>query len=77
VSPIVLSGLFFYAFLAYCFYRILTRVGYPPLAALLVFLPFVGQGILVAWLAFGRWPLLAHAEAWRDWYESVTDESET
>lgn len=77
MTAIFLGGLLFYVFLAYCFYRILMRVGYPPWAALLVFLPFVGQATLAAWLAFGRWPLLAHAEAWRDWYESVTDEDTT
>ena len=74
MNPYILGGLVFYGFLAYCFYRILTRVGLTPFAVLLVFIPFVGQTILIAWLAFGRWPLLQHAEAWRDWYEQVTDE---
>lgn len=64
MSPVVLSGLLFYVFLAYCFYRILSRVGYPPWAALLVFVPFVGQAVLIAWLAFGRWPLFVQLEAW-------------
>jgi len=43
------------------------RVGYTPWAALLVFVPFVGQAILIAWLAFGRWPLLQYVEAWPRW----------
>jgi len=64
MSPVVLSGLLFYVFLAYCFYRILSRVGYTPWAALLVFVPFVGQAVLIAWLAFGRWPLFAEMQAW-------------
>jgi hypothetical protein len=50
--------------MAYCFYRILYRVGYTPWAALLVFVPFVGQAVLIAWLAFGRWPLFGQLEAW-------------
>lgn len=63
MSPVILGGLLFYAFLAYCFYRILLRVGYTPWAALLVFVPFVGQALLIAWLAFGRWPLFDQIEA--------------
>jgi hypothetical protein len=74
MPPLFLGGLLLYAFLAYCFYRILLRVGYTPYAALLVFVPIVGQAILIAWLAFGRWPLLDHAEAYREWYEHVTEE---
>lgn len=64
MSPAVLGGLLFYAFLAYCFYRILSRVGYTPWAALLVFVPLIGQAVLIAWLAFGRWPLFDQIEAW-------------
>ena len=64
MSPVVLQVDLFYAFLAYCFYRILSRVGYTPWAALLVFVPFVGQAVLIVWLAFGRWPLFDQLEAW-------------
>lgn len=63
----VLGAILFYTFLTYCFWRILTRVGYTPWAALLVFVPFVGQSILIAWLAFGRWPLLQYLAASRRW----------
>lgn len=42
----------------------MSRVGYTPWAALLVFVPFVGQAVLIAWLAFGRWPLFVQLEAW-------------
>lgn len=62
MNPVILGALVFYGFLAYCFYRILTRVGYTPWATLLVFVPFVGQTVLLAWLAFGRWPGRAYAE---------------
>jgi hypothetical protein len=67
---LILSAFVFYAFLAYCFWRILLRVGYPPWAAFLSFVPFLGQAILVAWLAFGRWPLLEYVETWREWERS-------
>lgn len=74
MNPLVLGALLFYGFVAYCFYRILLRVGYTPWAALLVFVPFVGQTILIAWLAFGRWPLLARMETWPTWPVEESDE---
>ena len=74
MSPVILGGLLLYAFLAYCFYRILLRVGYTPWAALLVFVPGVGQTILIVWLAFGRWPLLDRMEAWPTWPVEESDE---
>ena len=64
MSPAILGGLLLGAFLALCFWRILSRVGYTPWAALLVFVPLLCQIILIAWLAFGRWPLLEYMEAW-------------
>lgn len=67
MSPAILGGVVIGAFVAFCFWRILTRVGYPPWAALLAFVPVVGQLILIVWLAFGRWPLLEVVEACRRW----------
>jgi hypothetical protein len=69
MSPAILGGILLGAFLALCFWRILSRVGYTPWAAFLVFVPVVGQIILIVWLAFGRWPLLQYMEAWRRWSE--------
>lgn len=56
MSLTVLGWLVVAGLLAYCFWRILTRLGLPAWAAFLVFLPFVGQMLLVVWLAFTRWP---------------------
>ena len=75
MNPVILGALLFYGFLAYCFYRILLRVGYTPWAALLVFVPFVGQTMLIAWLAFGRWPLLRRVEAWPAWPGDEDDDT--
>jgi hypothetical protein len=33
-------------------------VGRPPWPAFLVFVPFIGQAMLIMWLAFSRWPAL-------------------
>ncbi len=67
MSPAILGALVFYTFIAWCFWRILTRVGYTPWPALLVFVPFIGQSVLIVWLAFGRWPLLQYLESSRRW----------
>jgi len=56
MTPAILGGVVLAAFLAFCYWRILSRLGLPGWAALLIFIPFVGQIALVAWLAFGRWP---------------------
>lgn len=56
MTPAIIGGLLLGAFLTFCYWRILSRAGLQPWAALLVFVPFVGQILLVTWLAFGRWP---------------------
>ena len=53
VAWLLLAG-----FLAFCFWRILLKVGRAPWPAFLVFVPFLGQTLLIMWLAFGRWPAL-------------------
>jgi hypothetical protein len=53
VAWLLLAG-----FLAFCFWRILSRVGRAPWPAFFVFVPFIGQTLLIMWLAFGRWPAL-------------------
>jgi ABC-type Fe3+ transport system permease subunit len=59
MSPVFLSGLLFYAFLAYCFYRILSRVGYPPWAALLVFVDVMKEMPITLMMRPFGWNTLA------------------
>ncbi len=62
VAWLLLAG-----FLTFCFWRILSKVGRAPWPAFLVFVPFIGQTLLIMWLAFSRWPALDdHGNGGRD-----------
>jgi len=68
MTPAILGGVLLAAFLAFCYWRILSRAGLPGWGALLVFVPFVGQIALAVWLAFGRWPSVdGHYGGRREW----------